>query len=471
MTTPKLDKQATLDRLPPPWTTDLMPEIRQALSQSGTKIVVLDDDPTGTQTVHDVTVLTKWSVDVFVQELNDPNPAMFVLTNTRSMTADQAQTLNKDIVSHLKEASQITGRAFALVSRSDSTLRGHFPAETDALSESLEAPLDAVLIIPAFMAGGRFTINGTHYVAEGDVLTPASDTPFARDAAFGYSTSDMRQWVEEKTNQRISANDVHVIPIDLIRQGGIEGVLAELMKLTGHTYCVLDAITERDLEVIVLAIIHAETAGKHFLYRTAASFASIRAGIALRALLSPAELQTNRDGGGLIVVGSYVPKSSAQLEHLLASGLVCGIEIHANKLLIDEERDAEVYRVIKQVIPYLKSKQTVGIYTSRTLITGESAEDSLAIGNRVSASLVEITSKLQSHARYIIAKGGITSSDLATKALNVMRARVIGQILPGIPVWKLDEECAEPNMIYVVFPGNVGANDAITEAVTKLANP
>ena len=82
---------------------------------------------------------------------------------------------------------------------------------------------------------------------------------------------------------------------------------------------------------------------------------------------------------------------------------------------------------------------------------------------------MRITSALQSHARYIIAKGGITSSDLATKSLKVKRALVIGQILPGIPVWKLDDNCEEPNMIYVVFPGNVGAEDGITAAVRKFA--
>ena len=470
MTVQRLNRTATLASLPDEWSTELMPEIQRIIAESGDKVVVLDDDPTGTQTVHDVSVLTGWSVDVLVQELNNPSPAMFVLTNTRSMRTEQAKALNQEIASNLKEASATTGRNFVVVSRSDSTLRGHFPAEIDSLTESLGESLDAVLIIPAFMAGGRFTINGVHYVAEDDELIPASETPFAQDAAFGYSSSDMREWVVEKTAQRVSVDDVHILSIDTIRKGGVDGVAQALKGLHNNVYCAIDAVTERDVEVVVAGIIKAESEGKRFMYRTAASFASIRAGITLRALLTTDELGTNRKGGGLIVVGSYVPKTSAQLENLLVSGEVKAVEVDVNQLLDDANQQAEIERAIKQAIPQLQADQNVVIYTSRNLVTGDSAETSLSIGNRVSDSLVRITSALQSHARYIIAKGGITSSDLATKSLKVKRALVIGQILPGIPVWKLDDNCEEPNMIYVVFPGNVGAEDEITTAVRKFAS-
>lgn len=469
MTVQRLNRTTTLASLPAEWSTELMPEIQRIITESGDKVVVLDDDPTGTQTVHDVSVLTGWSVDVLIQELTNPSPAMFVLTNTRSMPTEQAKALNQEIAINLKEAATTTGRNFVIVSRSDSTLRGHFPAEIDSLTESLGQSLDAVLIIPAFMAGGRFTINGVHYVAEGDELIPASETPFAQDAAFGYASSDLREWVVKKTKQRVTADDVHVVTIDTIRNDGIDGVAQVLMSLRDNAYCAIDAVTERDLEVVVTGILKAEREGKQFMYRTAASFASIRAGITLRALLTTDELQTNRVGGGLIVVGSYVPKTSVQLEHLLASGDVNAVEVDVSQLLDDDNQDAEIERAINEAIPQLQADQNVVIYTSRKLVTGNSAENSLTIGNRVSDSLVRITSALQAHARYIIAKGGITSSDLATKSLKVKRALVIGQILPGIPVWKLDENCEEPHMIYVVFPGNVGAEDGITTAVRKFA--
>lgn len=469
MTIKRLNRTTTLASLPDEWSIDLMPEIQRIISESGDKVVVLDDDPTGTQTVHDVSVLTGWSVDVLVQELHNPSPAMFVLTNTRSMPTEQAKALNEEIAGNLKLASEKTRRNFVIVSRSDSTLRGHFPAEIDSLTESLGESLDAVLIIPAFMAGGRFTINGVHYVAEGDELIPASETPFAQDAVFGYSSSDMQKWVVEKTSGRVAVDDVFILDLETIRNEGIDGVAQALMGLKNNTYCAIDAVTERDLEVVVAGIIKAERDGKRFMYRTAASFASIRAGITLREVLTADELTTNRNGGGLIVVGSYVPKTSAQLNNLLASGEVYAVEVDVSQLLDDSTQASEIERVKNEAKSKLQTNENVVIYTSRQLVTGDSAESSLSIGNRVSDSLVRITSALQSHARYIIAKGGITSSDLATKSLNVKRALVIGQILPGIPVWKLDENCDEPDMIYVVFPGNVGADDAITKAVRKFA--
>ncbi len=464
---PRQKRDAVFSKLPEASADDLMPQIREALAAKGDKVIILDDDPTGTQTVHDVAVLTSWEADVLTGVFKDPSPAVFVLTNTRSMTPPQAAELNREIAANLRTASNQTGRDYVVISRSDSTLRGHFPLETDILAEETEGNIDGVLIIPAFMAGGRYTINGVHYVAEGDELVPAAQTPFAQDAAFGYKSSDLRAWVAEKTAGAANADDVVTVTLDMIRTGGVERVRDELCKLEGKTYCVVDAINERDLEVLVLAAIQAEAEGKRLLYRTAASFAAIRAGITLRELLTPAELHPDRTGGGLVVVGSYVPKSSSQLDYLLKETDVERVEINAALLLEDATQAQETQRVVDYALPLLTSDKTVVLYTSRTLIKGDDAASSLQIGNRISASLVSITEQLQHAARFIIAKGGITSSDLATKALRVKRAQVLGQILPGIPVWQLDDTSAEPGLIYVVFPGNVGGVEAVAEAVQK----
>ena len=69
---------------------------------------------------------------------------------------------------------------------------------------------------------------------------------------------------------------------------------------------------------------------------------------------------------------------------------------------------------------------------------------------------------------FVIAKGGITSSDVGTKALAVKRANVLGQIRPGIPVWQTGEESKFPQTPYVIFPGNVGENTTLREAVEVL---
>ena len=77
-------------------------------------------------------------------------------------------------------------------------------------------------------------------------------------------------------------------------------------------------------------------------------------------------------------------------------------------------------------------------------------------------------SQLHVKPAYIIAKGGITSSDVGTKALKVKKALVMGQIQKGIPVWLTGEESKFPGMPYIIFPGNVGDKDTLRLIVEEL---
>ena len=95
-----------------------------------TKIIVIDDDPTGSQTVHSCLLLTSWDVETLIDALDDASPLFFVLSNTRSMDAAQAAAVTRDICRNLKRAMDVRaarGRPVnpVVVSRSDSTLRGH----------------------------------------------------------------------------------------------------------------------------------------------------------------------------------------------------------------------------------------------------------------------------------------------------------------------------------------------------------
>ena len=111
-------------------------------------MVVLDDDPTGTQTVHGLPVLTDWSVEMIVAELQNDLPAFYILTNSRSLPLPDAQKLNAEIGCNLSAAATQVQRNFAVISRGDSTLRGHFPGELAALSEALEQTFDGWIINP-----------------------------------------------------------------------------------------------------------------------------------------------------------------------------------------------------------------------------------------------------------------------------------------------------------------------------------
>ena len=462
-------KWELLSNLPAEWRQDLIPQIQALLRETNQKVVVLDDDPTGTQTVHDTIVLTEWTVPALVGELDSADPVCYILTNSRSVGAAEAVALNQDIMRNLRSAAEQTGRRYIVISRSDSTLRGHFPAETDALAESAEAPPDAVLIIPAFMAGGRYTIHGLHYVEEGGLLVPAAQTPYAKDAVFGYQHAELRKWVEEKTSGRVQSQDVISLSIEVIRSGGPDAVEEILRGLQGGAVCIVDAISERDLEVVALACIRAEAAGKRFIYRTAASFAGIRGGIPVQPPLAAADIKPMSEHGGLVVVGSYVKKSTDQLAVLLASGLVIGVELPVADLLRPEGVGAFLGSIADELAAILRDGKHAALYTSRELVSGHDDDSSLAIGRRVSKCLVDVMRRLPVAPRFIIAKGGVTSSDLATGALAIKRAKVLGQILPGIPVWQPDANSRYPGGAYIVFPGNVGADEALLRAVQILA--
>ena len=477
--------------LPPPWPEPLLPAIRAHLAAHSTKVVVLDDDPTGTQTVHDIPVLTEWSRETLAAELRAPGPGFYILTNSRAFPTAEARRINREIGERLAVVAAELAQDFIVISRSDSTLRGHFPDEVEALSSALrsrrgqEADCSntqtpppqlggdnghAILLCPYFEAGGRYTIGDVHYVADGDRLVPAAQTPFAQDAVFGYRSSNMREWVVEKSHGRIGAADLTSLSLADIRQLGPQA-LAEQLLLSAGQVCVANCASQRDLEVVVLAAMLAEARGARTIYRTGASFVATRMGLEPRPLLAGPDMVKAGNAGGLVVVGSYVPKTTEQLAHLLERSDLARVELAVGAVQSEASAASVIAAAAQQVDDFLRTGRDVVLFTSRQLVTGDNSEESLRIGQRVSAALVEIVRRLATAPRFFIAKGGITSSDLATRALGVRRAIVRGQILPGIPVWQLGPESRFPGLNYIVFPGNVGGSEALLEVVQKFSRP
>lgn len=465
----KIHKEDILHSLPPEWPEDLLPEIRARVEQAGRKVVVLDDDPTGTQTVHQVDVLTRWEPEDLLAAFEKPEPVVYILTNSRSFPLVEAQAMNREIYTRLAQAREQAGRDFVVASRSDSTLRGHFPEEVYALAGDIGGAFDGILLAPFFLEGGRYTIGDIHYVVEGDWLVPAAETEYARDAVFGYRQSDLRAWVSEKSGGRIFPEQVASISIEELRLNGPESARRRLLELEGGQVCVVNATSYRDLEVLVAGLLDAEAAGKRFIYRTAASFIRVRGGLSPRGLLAAQELAAwTRPGPGLVIAGSYIQKSSQQIAALQALPSVLSLEVRVEALLDEGRRGEQVRRVAAATEAAINTGQDVLIFTSRRLVTEEGAGLSLKIGQTVSSGLVEIVQNLQARPAWVIAKGGITSSDIATGGLGVQRARVLGQILPGVPAWLTGLESRWPGLLYVVFPGNVGGLDGMVEVVKIL---
>lgn len=227
------------------------------------------------------------------------------------------------------------------------------------------------------------------------------------------------------------------------------------------------------MHVFVAGLLLAESQGKHFLYRTGAAFVSTRLGIRSKFPISATELglPSPRKTGGLIVAGSYVPKTTAQLKVLTetrgATGQLAIIEIKVEQLIASPETASQtIAQIVKETENHLKAGQDTLVMTSRKLITGDDELSSLKIGSAVAEALVSVLQKIEVRPRYIIAKGGITSSDAATKGLNAKRALIVGQAAPGVPLWRCDEETSRHRGVpFVVFPGNVGGESTLCELV------
>jgi len=461
---PKID-EAAVDAL-----------LAREIEASDIKFIVLDDDPTGVQTVHDVDVYTDWSVESIKSGLLGKQKIFYILTNSRGMTVAETTAVHKEIGVNAAKAAAQTGVRYLFMSRSDSTLRGHYPLETVLLREALEADgtkIDGEILCPFFKEGGRYTIGNVHYVRYGEDLVPAADTEFAKDKTFGYTKSAIPEYIEEKTGGEFKAADVTCISLDEIRACDIDGITEKLKAVNGFNKVCVNAIDYCDLKVFSVALYRAIAAGKNFMFRTAAGLVKVAGGISDKPLLTKDEMILgNKDMGGIVVVGSHTAKTTAQLEALLSGvpGLVA-IPFDSNKVLDgDDAFWAEVDRVVAAEEEAIKAGKTAVAYTVRKVLTleNDTKESALQRSVKISDGVQSLVGKLSVQPAFIIAKGGITSSDVGTKALRVKKANVLGQICPGIPVWETDDGSKFPHMAYVIFPGNVGDADTLKTAVEKL---
>ena len=301
----------------PPARTDVRTraDIRRELEQTGAKLVVVDDDPTGTQTVNGIRVYMDWSVETLSRALSREDAVFYVSTNSRALSREDMRKLSLQVGDNLKKAAEGKNLRILMASRSDSTLRGHYPDEVDALLEGLGGMADGVIIAPALFEAGRYTIDDIHWVEQAGGLVKAGDTEFARDPAFGYTKSDLKEWVEEKTAGRWKARDVLSLSLETLRTGGPEAALEILMKARDGVPVVLNAACYADIETAVAAVEEAEKRGKKFAYRCAACFVKVRGGFRDKPLLTAADLSI-QGGAGLVVVGSYVGKTKIGRAHV-----------------------------------------------------------------------------------------------------------------------------------------------------------
>lgn len=449
--------------------------LNEEIAKSNKKIVVLDDDPTGVQTVHDVSVYTDWSKENLRKGFQEKNKLFYVLTNSRGFTLEQTQKAHYEMAKNIAEVAKEEGKEYFVMSRSDSTLRGHYPTEPAILKEVSEEEggpkIDGEIICPFFKEGGRFTIDDVHYVKYGDDLVPAGETEFAKDKTFGYTSSNIKDYVEEKTQGKYKASDVTAISLEDLRNLNFDKIVDQLMKVENFNKIIINAVDYIDIKVACIAIYRAMAKGKNFMFRTAAGIVKVIGGITDQPLLTREQMIVKEtSNGGIVVVGSHTQKTTAQLEALREIKGLRFIEFNSDLVLDEDKFEKEIERVLKEEEELISKGKTVVVYTNRKLLVVENdtKEDALVRSVKISDAVQSLVGRLKVTPSFVIAKGGITSSDIGTKALKVKKANVLGQIKPGIPVWQTGEESKYPLTPYVIFPGNVGEVSTLKEAVEVL---
>lgn len=457
---------------------DARQRIRKALADTGRRLAVLDDDPTGSQTVHDVAVVTVFDPDEIAAGLDGPGSTCFVLTNTRSMGEADAVALTTRVGRMVFELSRRLDAPVDVISRSDSTLRGHVVAEVTALDavrrEVLGRGYDGVLLVPAYLEAGRFTAGDVHWARVAGEALPVGETEFARDATFGFSASNLREFVAEKSGGTIAPEQVHSITLDDIRLGGPARVAEILGGVTGGAFVVVNAVEYADLDVVVLGLLSAQSngaqdTGKTFLYRTGPSFAQPLAGLDPQPPLQASDIWPGGRpaGHGLVVVGSHVGLTSRQVAVARERGDITEVELEVPAVADPARRDAHVADTTARVVGALADSDVL-LFTSRTLVRDTGPAASLEISRQVSTAVVEVVrGAVAAEPAWVVAKGGITSHDVAVRGLGIRRATVLGQLLPGLvsvfqPVEALPQIVGTP---YVVFAGNVGDENTLAYVI------
>jgi uncharacterized protein YgbK (DUF1537 family) len=433
-------------------------------------LVVIDDDPTGAQTLRDLPLLFGVDEDLLRRHLDEGSPAVCVLTNSRSLSAGEARSENRRVAQIVRSAAP--GDRPLIVSRGDSTLRGHLAPETAELAAELY-PGDAPRFVfaPAFVEAGRTTVGGVHYVAVDGTPVPAAETPFSRDARFPYRSSDLRDYLVE-VGAIGDASEATVVTAGEIAAG--PAALTAAIVAGDARWIVADAVTSAHLDAIADGIRDAHAQGAAVIVRCAPSLVRALASQDVRPALTDAELAARfpgRSGHGLVVVGSHVPQTTAQLAALREElPRMRVVEVPMEVLLgAPEDAGSARERVVADTVGALATGDVV-LATPRAEVRDTSADGSTA--RSISDALSDIVTEIAAAAplAWVIAKGGITSHETAARGLGIRAATVVGQLFDSTVsvVLPTDAPAHVLGMPYVIFPGNVGAVDAVAAAVRRM---
>ena len=444
------------------------------------KFVVIDDDPTGSQTVHDCLLLLKWDCSTLVKGFESKSNLFFILANTRSLSENDAKLKIEEICKNLNTvmASQVFEEEIIFISRGDSTLRGHNFLEPSALNSCL-GPFDATFHIPAFIEGKRLTINGSHFVDK----IPISQTIFATDKIFGYETSNVKNLLFQQSKSQINFEDIQNLllsDIEMLNDEENNIVFNTLKNLKNNKHLIVDVENYSQLKKFSL-VIKKLIKQKKFLFRTAASFISSisekKSVSEVETLFSNLRIRSKEKSSlpGLIIVGSYVELSTIQLKNLLEISNCNPIELDVFEFFKitssgnnHKRRNLFKKKFSKEIRFSFEKGKTPVLFTSRKFMSLDYSEQ-FNFYNSLASFIAELVADLKYEIGYLVSKGGITTNVILSNGLNADYVYLEGQILTGISVvtCKLKNDEKLP---IVTHPGNIGTKDSLVNIWKFLEN-
>jgi len=434
------------------------------------KFVILDDDPTGIQTIHGCLLLTSWEPEYLEAALGDNQPFFYILTNSRAYAPYEVTSIISEIMKNLITVNRSLKYQIVFISRSDSTLRSHFPLEINTIlhywEREIHTNVDAIFLVPAFFEGNRITYNNTHFIRFKETDTPTDQTEFARDSVFGYSSSYLPLYIEEKTKHRIKAKQVQSISLSQLQPDYKKELNDYLYNLQNRQMVIVNATKYEHLDYFSDAILSFIKKGKTFLFQSAASFVKSLTKNPDQPLLNHKII--SEKGPGLFVIGSYIHQTTMQLQELIEKTSVVPLEIDIHKILKEKDYQQLLFDFKKKIGSLLEKNVTPVVFTSRQETYLNSKGERIILGQKISNFLSELVMDLIPKPAFLVAKGGITSHQILAKGLQIKQSRVLGQILPGVPVISLPGTHYYPFLPYIIFPGNVGDKNALVDIFKKL---
>jgi uncharacterized protein YgbK (DUF1537 family) len=419
------------------------------------RTVVLDDDPTGTQAASDVTMLLEWDVDTLTAVLRDEG-SVYLQTNSRAIDAAQAVALARRIRGAIAEAERRLDERVQVVLRGDSTLRGHVFDEADVF---LADGGSSVLFVPAFPDGGRVTVDGTHFVHVDGRRVPVAESEYAQDPVFGYRSSNLVDFVREKGRRKAIP-----VPLAVVRSTGGAAVTQALSSAGHGEFVVPDAENDADIALIHRGLTDAVRGGQDVVVRCASPLAAMCAGRASAGLL-PSPLPVPA-GPVLVVCGSHTHGATQQIQAVTGAFGWKHLVLPTEVALADTP--AAIADAVTAAGEALRRDGVVIVASERER---RPEHNTLQHGERVMAALVGTVRALADVVGVVVTKGGITSAEVTLRGLGVTRARVRGQVLPGVSVLDLrvtDDSGGGHDVAQVVVPGNVGGPGTLIDLGRRL---